>query len=98
MKTFLTLVFMIFSAHSFAYTVYQPNGSSYSSYGSGKTKTYRGYNTNTGSSWSQTNNGSYYHGTDSKGGNYFGNRKSGYYHNTRSGKTCYGKGYNRVCN
>lgn len=64
----------------------------------GQTTT-RGYNYNTGSNWSQTNNsnGSYY-GTDKNGNYYSGNNRTGFYSNLGTGRTCFGTGAFRTCN
>jgi len=66
------------------------NGNCYQKIGN----TTYGTNARTGSSWSQTNNGSSYSGTDSSGNSYSGDKNN--YQNS-NGKTCSGSGSNRYC-
>lgn len=86
-------VFVLFSSLSFADYDYK-TGNNYNTIGN----TTYGSNANTGSTWQQTNNSNgSYNGIDSKGNYYNGDNKTGYYHNSGTGKTCTGKGANRVC-
>ena len=60
--------------------------------------TINGYNSSTGSSWSQTQNSNgTYSGRDSNNNYYNGDNNSGYYYNQGTGKTCYGQGIYRRC-
>lgn len=75
------------------YTYDYKTGNSYTKVGN----TTFGSNSQTGSSWSTTTNGSQSYGTDSKGNSWNYNSTTGSYNNS-SGKTCYGKGAYRTCN
>ncbi len=101
MKKSLLVLAAILSMSAFAdsYTRHDyRSGNTYSVNSYGDTTTVRGYNTNTGSTWSQTSNSNgSYSGTDSRGNYYSGNNNTGFYQSS-SGKTCYGKGAYRTCN
>jgi hypothetical protein len=74
-------------------------GNAYNTHRDQNGATIRGYNSQTGSTWSQrqNNNGSY-SGVDSNGNYYSGNNRTGTYINSGTGKICTGTGYSRVCN
>lgn len=100
MKSVILVLSVLVSTYALAdsYTKYDySTGNSYTVTDNGDSTTVRGYNTNTGSTWSQTSNSDgTYRGNDSHGNYYSGNNNTGSYHSS-SGKTCYGKGAYRTC-
>ena len=74
------------------------SGNSYTVCQNQNNTTIRGYNSQTGSMWSQNQNSNgTYSGTDSNGNYYTGNNKTGSYTNFGTGKTCFGTGALRTC-
>jgi hypothetical protein len=74
-------------------------GNNYSTTHDSFGSTTNGFNSNTGSVWSQRNNNNgTYSGHDSNGNFYSGNNNNGFYQNFGTGRTCVGQGYARVCN
>ena len=94
----LLLLSLILVASSEARNKYEyQSGNSYNTSTFGDTTTVRGYNANTGSSWSgQYRSDGSSNGIDSNG-NMWNESASGSYYST-DGTICYGKGANRVCN
>lgn len=95
MKKILLIGALLFSTSAFAQGFGYNNGNQYNSFGS----SVNGFNSRTGSTWN-TNYGSggNMNGTDKRGNSWDYNRNTGEYNNYGTGKRCFGKGLNRVCN
>ena len=94
MKSLILTLSLVLGATAFADFSYDSNtGTTYNTFGN----TTYAHNARTGSSWSQTTNGSTTYGTDSSGNTWNYNHQTGNYMNS-NGKMCTGQGYARICN
>ncbi|MEM8791053.1 MAG: hypothetical protein AAGE80_05515 [Pseudomonadota bacterium] len=94
------VILLMLAAPASAQTSYDwTNGNTYTVLPDSSGSTVEGRNARTGSDWRiRQNSDGTYNGRDADGNLFQGNQRTGEHYNFGTGRSCYGKGYSRICN